>query len=135
MMYNDEKCCRLWGLRMAWDNDKQYRFDHLRLNELAGNITDQERVELSELTAEIESAEAGSLAPAFDRMREQRVAFTEQVQRMQTENEALAVLLGQQEQLVTDARYWLAQLEQRHTIIQQTYKRLTGEALTHSTPS
>jgi hypothetical protein len=120
---------------MAWDKDKQFRFDQLRLNQLAGSITDQERAELAELTAEIESAEAGSLVPAFDRVREQRVAFTEQLRRMQIENEELAMLLGQQEQLVADARYWLAQLEQRHILIQQTYERLTGETLTHSTPS
>ncbi|MDQ2998825.1 MAG: hypothetical protein M3R61_17475 [Chloroflexota bacterium] len=120
---------------MAWDKDKQFRFDQLRLNELAGSITDQERAELAGLTAEIEAAEAGSLVSAFAQMHEQRVAFTEQVQRTQIENEALAMLLSQQEQLVADTHYWLAHLEQRHILIQQTYKRLTGETLTHATPT
>jgi len=46
---------------MAWDKDKQFCFDQLWLNELAGQ------------NAEIESAEAASLVPAFDHVQVQRL--------------------------------------------------------------
>jgi septal ring factor EnvC (AmiA/AmiB activator) len=115
---------------MNWTTEQQALFDELRARELAGTLTTEEQARLAELTAILEAEEARYLAPVTARMRAEQAALREQLETLQTENEALARLLNQQEQLVADARHWLAQFEQRHSQIQQAYTRLTGEVLT-----
>ena len=123
---------------MNWTIEQQALFDErcpefiegLRARELAGTLTTEEQVRLAELIEMLEAEEARYLAPAAARMRAEQAALREQLDTLQTENEAMARLLNQQEQLVADARHWLAQFEQRHSQIQQAYTRLTGEALT-----
>lgn len=114
---------------MPWNAEKQTQFDALRARERAGPLTAQEAAALAELVATLEVDEARRYASAVDRMRAEQAALREQLGKVQTENEALAKLLNQQEQLVTDARRWLAQFEQRHRLIQQAYTHLTGEVL------
>jgi len=120
---------------MNWNAQMQTRLDELRAGELAGTLTDQEQAELAELTKVLEADEARHLAPTIARMREEQMALREQLRALQADNEELAKLLNQLEQLDADARRWLAQFEQRHLLIQQTYARLTGEVLASPTPS
>jgi hypothetical protein len=54
---------------MSWTNDSQARLNRLRDRELAGTLTEPEQVELAALMAEVEAEEAGSLAPAMQRLR------------------------------------------------------------------
>jgi septal ring factor EnvC (AmiA/AmiB activator) len=115
---------------MEWTTQQQTLFDELRSRELAGTLTVQEQTQLAGLIQILEAEEARYLAPATDQMRAEQAALRERLQALQAENEALARLLNQQEQLVADARHWLTQFEQRHQQIQQTYTRLTGEILT-----
>jgi len=114
---------------MHWNAEKQTQFDQLRARELAGTLTAAEAAELAELVATLEADEARRYAPAVERVRAEQAALRERLRKLQTENEELATLLNQQEQLVADARRWLAQFEQRHRLIQQAYTRLTGEVL------
>lgn len=114
---------------MIWNSETQTRFDQLRIKELAGTLTAQEKVELGELVATLESDETNRLTLALDQARAEQAILRERFCTLQSENEELARLLGQQEQLVADARRWLAQFEQRHCLIQQTYARLTGQVL------
>jgi hypothetical protein len=115
---------------MNWTAEQQASFDELRARELAGTLTTKERARLAELTTMLEAEEARYLMPVTAQMRTEQAALRERLEMLQTENEALARLLNQQEQLVADARHWLAQFEQRHSQIQQAYTRLTGEVLT-----
>ena len=115
---------------MNWTGEQQALFDKLRAHELAGTLTAEEQTKLVELTQALEAEEARYLSPVAARMRAEQVALRERLKALQVENEALARLLNQQEQLVADARHWLTQFEQRHRQIQQTYTRLTGEVLT-----
>ena len=114
---------------MNWNAEMQTRFDQLRARELAGTLLAQEEAELMELVATLEADEARRLAPALAQMRAEQRGLREQLRALQTENEELAKLLGQQEQLVTDARRWLAQFQERHLVILQAYARITGQAL------
>ncbi|MGE0825234.1 MAG: hypothetical protein AB7G75_16460 [Candidatus Binatia bacterium] len=113
----------------------QSRFDQLRTSELAGTLSTQEEAELAQLTAMLESEETQRLAPTFARLRIEHAVLQEKLQTLQTDNEELAKLLHQQEQLVADARRWLTQFEQRHLLIRQAYTKITGETLTPSTSS
>ena len=54
---------------MSWTKENQARLDHLRDRELAGTLTEPERVELAALMAEIEAGEVQALAPAMNRLR------------------------------------------------------------------
>ncbi len=114
---------------MNWNSETQTRFDQLRASQLAGALSTPEEAELAELAAALEADETRRLAPSLNQVRVEQTTLRERLQATQSENEELARLLNQQEQLVTDARRWLAQFEQRHRLIQQTYTRLTGEVL------
>ncbi len=114
---------------MEWTMEQQKQLDELRARQMSGTLTADEQARLSELTRLLEADEARYLAPVVDQIRVQQTALRERLQSLQTENEALARLLNQQEQLVVDARQWLKQFEQRHQQIQQTYTRLTGQVL------
>ncbi|MBI3913912.1 MAG: hypothetical protein HY327_06970 [Chloroflexi bacterium] len=114
---------------MNWNVEMQSRFDQLRAAELAGRLTPREESELTKLVAILEADEAHHLAPAITQMRAEQTALREQLHALQSENEELAKLLSQQEQLVADARRWLTQFQQRHLLILQAYTRLTGEVL------
>jgi len=118
---------------MSWNAERQARLDQLRTREQAGLLAASEQTELGELIAALEADEARLLAPALTHLRAEQAMLRERLSALQNENEELAHLLSQQEQLAADARHWLAQFEQRHRSIQQTYTRLTGETLSTST--
>lgn len=115
---------------MDWNEETQVCFDKLRMKEIAGTLTEHEQAELAELFAMVEADEAIYLAPTIERMSHEQDTLRERLYRLQAENEALAKLLAQQEQLAADARRWLAQFEKRHRSILRTYMHLTGEVLT-----
>jgi hypothetical protein len=115
---------------MEWNAEKQTRLTELRRRELAGRLAEEEKTELADIMAEIEQQEAHYLIPAVEKMRLEQTMLEARLQNLHTDNEALAKLLNQQEQLATEARRWLADFEKRHLRIQQTYTRLTGEPLT-----
>jgi hypothetical protein len=119
---------------MDWTAEQQALFDDLRARELTGVLTSAEQAQLKELFTLLEAEEARYLSPVIAQMRANQTMLCERSEALQTENEALARLLNQQEQLVADARHWLAQFEQRHLRIQQAYTRLTGEVLTVARP-
>lgn len=115
---------------MDWNKTQQARLTELRRRELAGRLTEVEKEELAAAMAKIEQQEARYLAPSIEKMRAEQAILEERLQNLHADNEALAKLLNQQEQLAAEARRWLADFEARHLRIQQTYTRLTGELLT-----
>ena len=112
-----------------WTTEQQSQLNGLRRKELLGMQTSAEREALAALMAAVEADEGHYQTVALEQARNEQAALRERLAAVQGENEELARLLSQQEQLVTDARRWLAQFEQRHLHIQQTYTRLTGEVL------
>lgn len=115
---------------MDWNEEKQTRFDKLRQRQLTGTLTVDEQTELAEIVAMLEQEEARYLEPAIARLELEQVATRERLQKLQADNEEMAKLLHQQEQLAVEARRWLADFQQRHENIQAIYTQLTGEVLT-----
>lgn len=105
------------------------RLLELRLKDLEGSLTAAEAEELANLMASLEAEEATTLAPAMATLQSEQEALRERLHKLQTENDELAKLLGQQEQLVNEARGWLLDFARRHKAIQQKYTFLTGEKL------
>ena len=115
---------------MNWSDEKQARFDDLRQRELAGTLSAAEQQELEALTAMLTQAADDSLLPAITRLQREQAELEARLQQRQHENEELAKLLHQQEQLAADSRQWLRDFDRRQAQIRETYTRLTGEILT-----
>jgi hypothetical protein len=114
---------------MSWTKDSQARLDRLRGNELAGTLTEPEKVELAALMAQVEAEEAQALAPAMNRLRAEVGELGRELDSVQGENEELARLLAQQQALAADARRFLAEFEQRRASILDALARFTGDPL------
>ena len=105
------------------DQDTE-RFNELRLQQITDSLPSVERTELDDMMqARLQEAE-NFLAPAVERMRQEQQQLRQRLTRYQTESEALAQLLLQQEQLVADAGRWLQEFDRRNQNIQQTYTYL-----------
>jgi predicted RNase H-like nuclease (RuvC/YqgF family) len=114
---------------MSWTKDKQASLDRLRGHELAGLLTEPERVELAALMAEVEAEEAQALAPAMSRLRAEVSQRENDLERLQGDNEELARLLAQQQTLAEDARRFLAEFDQRRASILDGLARFAGGPL------
>ena len=117
---------------VEWTKESEERFTALRQRDLSGTLSPLEEIELAELIAFIERDESTQLAKVFVRMNLEQTMMRLRLHALRVDNENLAKVLNQQEQLVSDARKWLAEFEKRHNLIQQSYTRLTGEILVHS---
>ena len=117
---------------VEWTKELEERFTKLRQRELSGTLNATEEIELTELISLIERDESAQLTKAIVRMNLEQTTMRLRLQSLRIDNENLAKVLNQQEQLVSDARKWLAEFEKRHNLIQQSYTRLTGEILVHS---
>jgi hypothetical protein len=114
---------------MKWTEEVQLRFNELRQKELAGTLNANEKDELATLFTVIDADEKRYLAGAIARMREEVALKQAQAEKLQQDNVALARIISQQEQLIADARRWLAEFEHRHKMIRQSYTQLTGEVV------
>ena len=85
-----------------WDDQKRQRFELLRQRENAGVLADIERSELESLVQELQSAEATYLAPATERLREER-------HELDTQNRTLEALARRREALAGHLREVLAE--------------------------
>jgi hypothetical protein len=113
----------------GWNAAKQERLDTLSARELAGRLSESEQRELGQFVRELETEERQRLTPALEQMRREQIALRRTVLQAQVSNERLAVVVAQQEQMLADARQTLNDLQRRHQVIQDSYYRVTGEAL------
>lgn len=112
---------------MEWNEQTTNRFDELRLKQIAGDLTIQEQEELSAIIQSLESEESELLSDYFAQIVAENKTLQSQLETIQQENEALAQLSIQQEQLAADARRWLVEFDQRNLQIQKDYSRLTND--------
>lgn len=112
---------------MKWTAEVAERFSELRQKELAGTLSAEEKDELAALFAVIEADEKLYLAGAMTRLREEDALLQAQIEKRQQENMELAHIISQQEQLIADARRWIAEFERRHLSIQQSFAELTNK--------
>lgn len=113
----------------SWTKENQARFDRLRGRELAGVLTEPERVELAALMAQIEAEEAEVLAPSMNQLRAQVAAQEQELAALQGKNEELARLLAQQQSLAADGRRFLAEFDERRAAILGALAQFTDGAL------
>lgn len=127
--YN-ERQRRSQVILMNWDDTQQTRFDELRQRELTADLSPEEQAELDALTVLLTQDADRTLLAAIDRLQQEQVELESRLEQRQIENEELANLLSQQEQLAAESRRWLADFDRRHAKIRESFIRLTGDALT-----
>lgn len=114
---------------MSWTKDDQTKLDRLRDKELAGTLTEPEQAELAALVARVEGEEAEALAPEMARLRAELRDATDELGRIEGENEELARLLSQQQALVADARRFLDEFDRRRASILDGLARIANGPL------
>lgn len=112
---------------MKWTEEVELRFRELRQKELAGTLHAEEKDELARMFAVIEADEKKYLAGAITRLHEEQASVQAQTESIQQENTELAQIISQQEQLIADARRWIAEFELRHSVIQHAFAQLTNK--------
>lgn len=114
---------------MNWNEELEERLLHLRLRELEGTLTPDEKDELDRLMQFLEEQETEELASAFTHLQAEQVRLQEKLTTQQAENESLHRIYQEQTLLIKDARQWLVKFEKRHRQILQSYTQLTGRTL------
>jgi chromosome segregation ATPase len=128
----DEQC-DCGGFKM-WDGKKQQQLNELRRLELEGTLTPEEREALDNLLHELEQEEWQRLRPTLQRLHAEQGQLREACARLRSHNVFLAVLLERQEELLTRARAYLAELLSEHELLKAEYERITGEPLKSAFP-
>lgn len=94
-----------------WDTQKHSRFQYLSQGQQNKLLTEAEQAELALLVQELEADEAGYLASATNRLRQQREA-------LESQNGTLEVLARRKEALAQRLRDFLAQTQTERRVIE-----------------
>ncbi|VAW32439.1 hypothetical protein MNBD_CHLOROFLEXI01-3615 [hydrothermal vent metagenome] len=116
-------------MAIKWTSEIEQRFTELRLRKLSGNLTEEERKELTQLREIVEVVEFESAAPLLKKLESEQGALQNVLESHQAENNELVQLLNQQALLIADTKRWLKEFEQRYSIIQSSFTRLTKQSL------
>ena len=100
-----------------WNDEKQHRFDALRLKEAQGVLSDAELQELQAFFAELEAEETGTLKKGMEQLDARLDVFRAEKGRVEAKNEHLAAIVAEQEQLLADAREYLTNLRRKQAAL------------------
>ena len=112
-----------------WNDEKQRRFDALRIKEAQGALSDAEAQKLQEFFAELEAEEAETLRKSMEQMDARLDFLRAEKERVEAKNERLASIVIEQEQLLADARDYLTHLRRRQGTLRTEYRKATGQKL------
>lgn len=116
-------------MTVKWTPEIEQRFTELRLCKLSGNLTEAEQRELADIQAMVEIVESDTTAFALKKLETEQIALQDILEKRQTENQDFVQLLNQQALLIADTKRWLAEFEQRYTVIQNSFTQLTKYSL------
>ncbi len=104
-----------------WEEKKRTRFQELRQRQHENLLTGAEQAELALLLQELEAAEAAALAPATERLQQQREAI-------ESQNRSLEALAHRKEALVRRLRDFLSEAQaERRAIARELAVVLAGD--------
>lgn len=107
-------------LQQMFDAEKRSRYRTLRQRQDAGLATDDEKAELVKLVSDIESAEAAHLAPATERIRQDR-------ERVERQNHKLEELVRRREAFVERLGGFLADARREREAIDSELAAVLAE--------
>lgn len=112
-----------------WNQEKQERFDALRVREAQERLSEEERAALETLFAELDAEEAKALRPALERMQHQQKELLAEKKRLRADVAQLERIIIAQEQLLVEARSYLVDLRTKRTALADEYRQITGNEL------
>ena len=101
------------GERVMWSDEKQKRFDALRLKKAQGVLNDVEAQELQALFAELEAEEAETLREGMERMDARLASLRAEKERVEARNDRLAAIFAAQERLLAEVCAYLTRLRRK----------------------
>lgn len=113
-----------------WTPEIEQRFTELRLRQLSGNLTEAELKELTQIQALVEDVEAETTELALKKLESEQAVLQKALADHQVENNELVQLFNQQALLIADTQRWLKDFEQRYSVIENSFTRLTKQSLT-----
>jgi hypothetical protein len=119
-----------------WNDEKQRRFDALRLKEAQGVLADAEVQELQALFVELEAEEAETLKKSMEKLSARLDSLRAEKEYVEAKNQQLAAIVAEvvhevtteqseQEQLLTDAREYLTRLRGKQSALRAKYQQAT----------
>lgn len=112
-----------------WNDEKQRRFDTLRIKEAQGTLGDTEAQKLQEFFAELEAEEPETLRKSMEQMDARLDFLRAEKERVEAKNERLAAIVAEQEHLLADARDYLTHLRRKQGMLHAEYRKATGQKL------
>jgi len=112
-----------------WNDEKQQRFDALRLKEAKGTLTDAEAQELQVFFAKLEAEETKTLKKGMEQLDARLDSLLAEKEHVEARNERLTAIVAEQERLLADAREYLTQLKRKQTVLRAEYRDATGGQL------
>ncbi len=107
-----------------WNEQARRRFDQLRRDEAARDLSEAERTELASLYAELDAEEALALAPALARIALETEDLRAERARVEAWARELERVVEQQENLLVEARAYAGRLRVRRAALADEARRL-----------
>jgi len=114
---------------IMWDIAKSRRFQSLRRRELEAQLPEEEQAELAALIRELEEFEAGQLAPALERLRQENTGLEQEAARLAKQARELAELHDQKAAYLARTRSIVAELESERIDLLTRFAEIVGEPL------
>lgn len=112
-----------------WNEDKQRQFDELRARKLVATLTDEERLQLEQLLAELDLEDEVYFRPAFERSRQRQRQLESEIAQKQSQNAVLTALAERQAKLLNQALAQLEALRREQALLDRDYEHAMGESL------
>ena len=112
-----------------WNNEKQQRFDALRLKEAQGILNKWEIQEPQAFFAELEAEETEMFRQGMERMDTQQDSLHAEKAHIKARNKQLAAIVAKQEQLLVEAQAYLTHLRRKRAELRAEYHAATGKEL------
>ncbi len=129
---------RIWLLRdpvsgtmvlMTWTEHKSEQFQTLRRAEAQGHLTEEDRVALDRLLADLDADEAEALRPTDERLDARAQAMDAERAELDIKAEELERIAREEEGLLAEARAYVARLRQRSAALAEDFRRVTGRSI------
>jgi hypothetical protein len=114
---------------MRWTEQKSEQFQALRHVEAQGRLTEEDRVALGGLLADLDADEAEALRPAGERLDAQARAMDAERADLDVKAEELERIAREEEGLLAEARAFVARLQQRSAALSEEDWRGIQETL------
>lgn len=114
---------------MRWSEHKSEQFQALRRAEAQGRLTEEDRLALDGLLADLDDDEAEALRPADEQLDVRARAMDAERAELEIKAGELERIAREEAGLLAEARAYVAQLRQRSAALAEDFRRVTGRSI------